>query len=170
LADDRLDSVHLQSTRREQFRAAREVVLGACGPATLAGSPGPAALAPSPTAVQHRGHTAAASASPYFLMDRDYIYPLRTGLNTVGRLPDNDVVIMDPYVSRRHCVILVHAHNGCELHDVASKNGTLINGRPLSGPTRLNPGDRILMCERQMVFQSREGLVEAPDWPTTCME
>jgi pSer/pThr/pTyr-binding forkhead associated (FHA) protein len=75
-------------------------------------------------------------------------------LNTVGRLPDNDVVLRDPYVSRRHCAILVHAHDCCELHDIASKNGTLLNGEPLRGPTRLKPGDRILLCERLLILSA----------------
>jgi len=40
-------------------------------------------------------------------------------------MPDNDVVLQDAYVSRRHCAILIHlTGERCELHDIASKNGT----------------------------------------------
>ena len=39
---------------------------------------------------------------------KEYIYPLKVGINTVGRSPDNDVVVQDCYISRRHCAILVH--------------------------------------------------------------
>jgi pSer/pThr/pTyr-binding forkhead associated (FHA) protein len=73
----------------------------------------------------------------------------------VGRAPDNDVVISDAYVSRRQCAILVHAGDGCELHDVASKNGTFLNGQKLDGPTLLHDGDEIRMCDRQLVFVLR---------------
>jgi pSer/pThr/pTyr-binding forkhead associated (FHA) protein len=62
------------------------------------------------------------------------------------------VVLADPYVSRRHVAIVVHAHGGCELHDVASKNGTLINGHGISGPTRLNSGDHIRLSDHLLIF------------------
>jgi pSer/pThr/pTyr-binding forkhead associated (FHA) protein len=89
-------------------------------------------------------------------MDRESVYPLKIGLNTVGRLSDNDVVLEDPYVSRRHCAVVIHAANGtCELHDVASKNGTYLNGNRLSGPTPLVSGDEIRLCDRQLVFITR---------------
>jgi pSer/pThr/pTyr-binding forkhead associated (FHA) protein len=58
-------------------------------------------------------------------------------------------------VSRRHCAILVHLNDGCELHDTASKNGTFLNGDKLIGPTRLKPGDEIRMCGKQFTFRSR---------------
>jgi pSer/pThr/pTyr-binding forkhead associated (FHA) protein len=97
------------------------------------------------------------------LLDKDYVYPLKFGLNTIGRMPDNDVVVQDACVSRRHCAIMVHASNVCELHDVASKNGTFINGRRLTGPTPLAPGDEICMCSRQLVFVSKDEQPELPD-------
>jgi pSer/pThr/pTyr-binding forkhead associated (FHA) protein len=156
-SDPRLNSVHLRSPRREQFRVARDALFEACGPQTLAGAspPHPLQAGGPATAVQNVGKPAP-SGFRFFLLDQDYIYPLKTGVNTVGRLPDNDVVIPDPYVSRRHCAILIHASEGCELQDVASKNGTLINGRPLQGRARLTSGDRISMCDRQLVFLARE--------------
>ena len=42
----------------------------------------------------------------------------------VGRFPDNDIHFVELCVSRRHCVLLVHAWGGCDLHDTASRNGT----------------------------------------------
>jgi pSer/pThr/pTyr-binding forkhead associated (FHA) protein len=39
---------------------------------------------------------------------------------------------------------------------VASKNGTLVNGHKINGPTRLKPGDRITLCSRQLVFLIRD--------------
>ncbi len=72
--------------------------------------------------------------SDFWLRDKAGTYALKVGVNTIGRLPDNDVVLSGEFVSRRHCAILVHAGEGCEVYDIASKNGTFINGARLSGP------------------------------------
>ena len=154
MADPRLNSVHLEDPRREDFRRAREALLNARGMQTLAGEKLDRHSWPDAdpkTLVQNVG-TAPAQGLKCWLVDKEYVYPLRLGLNTIGRSPENDVVIDDSYVSRRHCAILVHAGNGYELHDIASKNGTYINGSRLAGPTKLNPGDEIRMCDRQLVF------------------
>ena len=94
---------------------------------------------------------------PCWLSDDQYIYPLKVGLNTVGRSSDNDVVVPDCFASRRHCAILVHSHNGFELHDTASKNGVFLNGARIAHPTPLKSGDTIRICERQFTFVSRDG-------------
>ena len=110
----------------------------------------------SPTFV-NEARNRAPICTDHCLVDKHTTYPLRVGVNTIGRLPDNDVVVQGPYVSRRHCAILVHAGDGCELYDIASKNGTFINGLKLSGPTHLAAGDEIRMCDRQFVFMSKHG-------------
>jgi pSer/pThr/pTyr-binding forkhead associated (FHA) protein len=104
----------------------------------------------------------------YWLADNLHIYPLKLGVNTVGRSADNDVVVPDGCVSRRHCAILVHFSTGCELHDTASKNGTLINGQRVSTPARLRPGDEIGMCDSHLIFHARPGapLGQPADDPT----
>ena len=134
MADPRLNSVHLEASQRKQeFRHAREVLLNARGECTLAAErlevPGD-----NPKTFLHDPEQPARAASPFLLFDKRSAHPLRVGLNTIGRLPDNDVVVSDAYVSRRHCAILVHAEDGCELHDVASKNGTFLNGSRLTQP------------------------------------
>ncbi|HEV3260812.1 MAG TPA: FHA domain-containing protein [Gemmataceae bacterium] len=154
MADPRLNSMHLEPPRREEFRKAREVLLDARGDQTKCAEDHAEAVRPagdSKTMIQRLG-SRIPSGLEFAIMDKDSIYPLRVGLNTIGRLPDNDVVLQDPYVSRRHCAIVIHATDGCELHDVASKNGTYLNGRRLAGPTPLISGDEIRMCERQLVF------------------
>ncbi len=155
--DPRLNSVHLEPPRRDVFRQARERLLRARGTSTLAVE-NPAALA---DLVGGDGQTfdaalrhAVPSACRFVLMDHESVYPLKIGVNTIGRSPENDVIVKDAYVSRRHCAILVHTGDGCELHDIASKNGTFINGHRLSGPTRLQTGDEIRMCDRQFVLVS----------------
>jgi hypothetical protein len=154
MVDPRLNSVHLDPSRREDFRRAREEMLNARGYQTLAGE-GAAPPAPQNDDLRTFNEVEGTDGllSPrYSLRDRDGVYPLKIGLNTIGRAPENDVVVKDAYISRRHCAILVHAGDGCELFDTASKNGTYVNGRKLCGPTRLKAGDEIRICDRQLVF------------------
>ncbi len=157
MSDPRLNSIHLEAPRRDEFRRAREALLDGRGLHTLAAEKHELSHGRGPhTHVEPAAGNAPAS-SDHWLICREALYPLKIGVNTIGRLPDNDVVIQGPYVSRRHCAILVHAGDGCELYDIASKNGTFINGLRLSGPAHLNAGDEIRMCDRQFVFMSRRG-------------
>jgi len=156
MTDARLNSVHLEAPRRQDFRSARDRLLHARGGETIAAEQHHlAALSGGgATAIQKDGGSPALAR--FVLMDADYVYPLKVGLNTVGRMPDNDVVVQDAYVSRRHCAVLVHlSGDRCELHDIASKNGTLLNGQKINGPTPLKPGDEIRMCNRNLVFLTR---------------
>ncbi len=155
MVDPRLNSVHLEMPRRQEFRRARDLVLAARGFATLLAEGKEDASRP-PTAID-RVPEPAEPGVQLWLADADYVYPLRVGLNTIGRSSDNDVVIPDGYVSRRHCTILVHSNHRVELFDTASKNGTYINGARLQGPTRLRCGDEIRMCDRHLVFMTRGG-------------
>src|SRR5579885_362701 len=111
MADPRLNSVHLDPPRRADYRRAREELLRARGMNTLAGEASPAeAVADPHTLIQQDGGAPQAPAGlNFWLVDNEYIYPLKVGINTVGRSPDNDVVVQDCYISRRHCAILVHA-------------------------------------------------------------
>jgi hypothetical protein len=164
MADPRLNSVHLDFPRREEFRRAREVLVNGRGLNTQALEDRPSgrgdASNPHTIVEPERGNVPAGVRQ--WLMDQEGVYPLKVGVNTIGRMPDNDVVLHGPYVSRRHCAILVHAADGCELYDIASKNGTYLNGRRLSGPTRLTSGDEIRMCDRQLIFMSRTDAKDEP--------
>jgi hypothetical protein len=170
MADPRLNSIHLDDVRREEFRRAREALLSARGQHTLAAEERDAWLTSHPhTLVQNPGNVTPPNLKCW-LMDKEFIYPLRPGLNTVGRAPDNDVVVPDAYVSRRHCAILVHTGDGYELHDIASKNGTWINGKRLAGPTPLHSGDEIRMCERQFIFLTKGDAAAPPGQMPTLTE
>ena len=163
MADPRLNSIHLESPRRQEYRRAREALLNARGWQTVAAEQGPAAVeAPNPNTLIQDLHKPPPEGLKFWLVGKEYIYPLKVGLNTVGRAPDNDVVLADSYVSRRHCAVLVHTADNCELHDTASKNGTFLNGQRLTGPTRLNPGDEIRLCDRQLIFMTKDGPPESP--------
>ncbi len=46
----------------------------------------------------------------------------------IGRLPDNDLVIDDPSVSKRHAVLRWdHISRRCMVTDLGSRNGTMVN-------------------------------------------
>jgi pSer/pThr/pTyr-binding forkhead associated (FHA) protein len=127
--------------------------LGGCGQNTLAADRDQLAELRS-----HRNlppeNQATVTPLHYWLLDKEAVYHLKVGLNTIGRMPDNDVAILDSSVSRRHCAIVIHASRGCELYDTASKNGTFVNGQRVSAPTSLKAGDEIRLCDRQLVFLS----------------
>ena len=114
-----------------------------------------ATLAPGDVPVKSAGNHC-------WLLDRGKQIPLKVGLNSIGRLPDNDVVIDDATVSRRHCAIVVHSDLTIEVHDVASKNGTTVNGSKIGGPTRLRDGDEIGLSDRRLTFLMFSGQATNP--------
>jgi pSer/pThr/pTyr-binding forkhead associated (FHA) protein len=162
MSDTGLDSIHLESQRRENFRKAREHLLGAVGEETRrAASTAPPVqqqAADGSSTLFHKYSDRIPPGLDFVLMDKENIYQLKVGVNTIGRLADNDVPIPDPYLSRRHCAILIHTNGICEIHDVASKNGTFVNGKKIEGPTKLASGDEIRMCDRQYIFVRRADL------------
>ena len=158
-SEPRLDSVHLDTLRREEFRRVRESLLGAVGEQTRRGEALPSGdKTDAGSTLFHKLGDRIPAGLDFVILDKEKVYQLKIGVNTVGRLSDNDVPIPDPYLSRRHCAILVHAGGHCEIYDVASKNGTFVNGTRIEGRTALNSGDEIRMCDRQYIFLRREEL------------
>ncbi len=75
--------------------------------------------------------------------------PLRPGqeipvapVTSMGRSPSNTVVIDDPTVSAEHA-LLIWDKDGWWLTDRGSLAGTALNGRPVTGPVRVEFGDTI---------------------------
>ena len=60
----------------------------------------------------------------------------------LGRGRRADIVVDDPSASRRHAQIELHGREW-QLNDLESANGTHLNGRPISRPTTIRPGDLI---------------------------
>jgi FHA domain-containing protein len=70
--------------------------------------------------------------------------PVRSGRFTIGRGADNDLVVDDAGLSRRHVVI--ETYNGIvQISDCGSANGTFLNGIPISTTAVLADGDVISM-------------------------
>jgi serine/threonine protein kinase len=69
-------------------------------------------------------------------------YPLGRGKVTIGRDPENDIVISAKQVSRHHAYILCD-QTGFSVTDIKSTNGTFINSSliPPKQPQPIQPGD-----------------------------
>lgn len=77
--------------------------------------------------------------------------PLIDGDNVVGRDAGATVRIASSSVSRRHAVIRIDADRAM-VEDLASKNGTRVNGRRLRAPAQLADGDDLLVGTERLVF------------------
>ncbi len=59
---------------------------------------------------------------------------------TIGRGEDNDILIPDPSVSRRHASLFISGSE-CSIRDNQSSNGTYINGMRINGTVALKKND-----------------------------
>jgi len=73
---------------------------------------------------------------------------------TIGRHPDNNVVIKDPIVGRHHLQITQHDDGHLSVVDLNSKNGTFINGKRVYGEVRLSPSDEIQIGRTTLPWQN----------------
>lgn len=74
---------------------------------------------------------------------------------TLGRSPDNDLVVPEPLASRHHVRLEARAGRWY-LIDLDSANGTLLNRQRVSGEQTLNAGDVIAIGETVFVFSAPE--------------
>lgn len=70
---------------------------------------------------------------------------------TIGRAPNATLVIPDAQVSRLHARI-DFTDGSLSIRDLDSRNGTLLNARPLDGPASLHDGDEIDVGTTRIVF------------------
>jgi pSer/pThr/pTyr-binding forkhead associated (FHA) protein len=151
-------SVHLvpdPAVPRGDVRVAANVV-------DVAGEPIPAPMPEQPSAhtmvLARPGHEVAApdSAARAYLLVRTQGAPqvrfdLGGALISIGRASDNDVIVDDPEVSRHHCQLKLQ-HGAYSLADLGSRNGSWINGQPVS-EVALGPGDLIRIGSTEIEFQ-----------------
>ncbi|HEX8950844.1 MAG TPA: FHA domain-containing protein, partial [Polyangia bacterium] len=92
--------------------------------------------------------------------DRGKIYELVLPETRVGRGADQDLVLADIAVSRRHFTL--HAENGrFRMRDLGSGNGTLINGQRID-TVILNDGDQIECGNTLMRFDQASARAMPP--------
>lgn len=73
-------------------------------------------------------------------------FPLHQLQTTIGRNAGNDLVIVDPEVSRRHAHVL-RREGQFTVEDLGSTNGTFVNGVRVSTETPLRDGDTIDLAD-----------------------
>ena len=71
----------------------------------------------------------------------------------LGRHPFNELSLADPGVSRYHCWILVR-DGIASIEDLASANGTFVNGQRLRLRHPLKSGDRLRIGSTEFVFSA----------------
>ena len=71
---------------------------------------------------------------------------------TLGRLPDNDLVVNEPAVSRRHAEI-TRSDMGYSLRDLGTTNGTFVNQQDIGKEEyQLQEGDRVCLARTGTSF------------------
>ncbi len=77
-------------------------------------------------------------------------YPLTSETVTLGRDVKNTIVLRDQTASSAHAQILMKPE-GCEIEDLNSRNGTLVNSWPIQSVI-LHHGDRIQIGTIELIF------------------
>jgi pSer/pThr/pTyr-binding forkhead associated (FHA) protein len=70
---------------------------------------------------------------------------------TIGRAPSATLVVPDAQVSRMHARIDL-SDGLLSVRDLGSRNGTLVNARPIDGPVGLLDGDEIDVGTTRIVY------------------
>ncbi|HWM84223.1 MAG TPA: FHA domain-containing protein [Kofleriaceae bacterium] len=99
--------------------------------------------------------------------DRGRRFALRGGRTSVGRGVDNDVVLTDIAVSRKHLTIDFDGATYV-LSDLGSGNGTLVNDHDEDAALRLSHGDKLELGNTVLVFEcTAVGMQSHPHgkWP-----
>ena len=86
--------------------------------------------------------------------DRSHSYPLDVGATTIGRAPENTIVLLEENISRRHAKLL-REEGPVFLEDLGSSNGTWVNGKKAQPHQRcqLRDNDIIKIGKTLMLFK-----------------
>ena len=77
-------------------------------------------------------------------------FPVKPGISMVGRLPQSDIHLPTPDVSRRHAQIILDA-DGCSIVDLGSENGVVVNGARVP-KHKLSDGDLVQLGKQRLRF------------------
>ncbi|HEY7699555.1 MAG TPA: FHA domain-containing protein, partial [Vicinamibacteria bacterium] len=75
---------------------------------------------------------------------------------SLGRGIDNRLSYPEDRGLSRHHLLVENENDRWVVRDLDSKNGTVVNGRRLMGPWRLQPGDRIAASRVMLTYQEPE--------------
>lgn len=85
---------------------------------------------------------------------RGDVYPLREDKTDIGRGPSNHIDVNDPKVSDQHARVRVNDEKQFVLWDLASLNGTFLNGEKLDSATVLQENDRVKVGNTVMILKT----------------
>jgi serine phosphatase RsbU (regulator of sigma subunit)/pSer/pThr/pTyr-binding forkhead associated (FHA) protein len=109
----------------------------------------------SPQAGALRLHIVPAEGSPF-----DYV--LESDSVVIGRSSSAGLTLVDRSLSRQHSRIFRQGGQTL-VEDLGSRNGTLLNGRPVEGPTAIRPGDTIRLSGSVLsVLDVERGRLDSP--------
>lgn len=87
----------------------------------------------------------------------EVFFPIdRLAVCRIGRGGENSIVLPDGLASREHAMIRRNASGYCILTDLGSRNGTRLNGRPITSPSQLDNGDIVHIGEHKLMFSQDE--------------
>jgi pSer/pThr/pTyr-binding forkhead associated (FHA) protein len=79
----------------------------------------------------------------------------------IGRSADAGFMLADRLVSRLHARI-TPSGQGAVAEDLGSSNGTFVNGNEVQGPTRMDPGDQLLLGATLLELRTARQVAERP--------
>jgi hypothetical protein len=82
---------------------------------------------------------------------------VRRGRYVIGHDRNNEISVDAPSISSQHARLTITSDDEIFLEDMDSANGTLVNGEPVVGMTRLSADSRVILGRTELRFQ-RAGL------------
>jgi hypothetical protein len=85
-----------------------------------------------------------------------HVFQLDAEGTEIGRDADNHIVVDDPKVSAFHCKVVVEEDKRFMVWDLASANGTLVNGERVTAPVAIQENDVITLGTTSLVLKTLE--------------
>ncbi|MGD8241648.1 MAG: adenylate/guanylate cyclase domain-containing protein [Desulfobacterales bacterium] len=75
--------------------------------------------------------------------------------NVLGRHPKNRIKVLEPGVSKVHCLISAEDEQTYSVRDLGSRNGTFVNDKRIKGKVVLNDGDEVRLGNTRCLFRDQ---------------
>jgi len=105
-----------------------------------------------------------AQGAPYLVDAAGREFPLTDAPLILGRSDKCAVYIADARASRKHAQIEWDGETST-LSDLASANGTLLNGRRITAPEKLRDGDEVAVASAVFTFRDPDSTLRAGNFP-----